>query len=218
MRSDFKDTYKHKGMRRNLINELRAKGITDENVLKAFDNIPRHFFLDLVFTEQAYSNIAFQIGAGQTISHPFTVAFQTQLLEVVKGDKILEIGTGSGFQTSILCDMGAKVFSIERQRELYSKVGYILRHFNFSPRLSYGDGYKGLPSFAPFDSIIVTCGAPYIPNALVEQLKVGGKLVVPIGEGSVQRMQLITKISEEEFDTKDYGDFSFVPMLENKAR
>jgi protein-L-isoaspartate(D-aspartate) O-methyltransferase len=218
MRSDFKDTYKHKGMRRNLINELRAKGITDENVLKAFDNIPRHFFLDLVFTEQAYSNIAFQIGAGQTISHPFTVAFQTQLLEVVKGDKILEIGTGSGFQTSILCDMGAKVFSIERQRELYSKVGYILRHFNFSPRLSYGDGYKGLPSFAPFDSIIVTCGAPYVPTALVEQLKVGGKLVVPIGEGSVQRMQLITKISEEEFDTKDYGDFSFVPMLENKAR
>ena len=218
MRSDFKDTYKHKGMRRNLINELRAKGITDENVLKAFDNIPRHFFLDLVFTEQAYSNIAFQIGAGKTISHPFTVAFQTQLLEVVKGDKILEIGTGSGFQTSILCDMGAKVFSIERQRELYSKVGYILRHFNFSPRLSYGDGYKGLPSFAPFDSIIVTCGAPYVPTALVEQLKVGGKLVVPIGEGSVQRMQLITKISEEEFDTKDYGDFSFVPMLENKAR
>ena len=218
MRSDFKDTYKHKGMRRNLINELRAKGITDENVLKAFDNIPRHFFLDLVFTEQAYSNIAFQIGAGQTISHPFTVAFQTQLLEVVKGDKILEIGTGSGFQTSILCDMGAKVFSIERQRELYSKVGYILRHFNFSPRLSYGDGYKGLPSFAPFDSIIVTCGAPYIPNALVEQLKVGGKLVVPIGEGSVQRMKLITKISEDEFETKDYGDFSFVPMLENKAR
>ena len=218
MISDFKDTYKHKGMRRNLINELRAKGITDENVLKAFDNIPRHFFLDLVFTEQAYSNIAFQIGAGQTISHPFTVAFQTQLLEVVKGDKILEIGTGSGFQTSILCDMGAKVFSIERQRELYSKVGYILRHFNFSPRLSYGDGYKGLPSFAPFDSIIVTCGAPYVPTALVEQLKVGGKLVVPIGEGSVQRMQLITKISEEEFDTKDYGDFSFVPMLENKAR
>lgn len=218
MRSDFKDTYKHKGMRRNLINELRDKGITDENVLKAFDNIPRHFFLDLVFTEQAYSNIAFQIGAGQTISHPFTVAFQTQLLEVVKGDKILEIGTGSGFQTSILCDMGAKVFSIERQRELYSKVGYILRHFNFSPRLSYGDGYKGLPSFAPFDSIIVTCGAPYIPNALVEQLKVGGKLVVPIGEGSVQRMKLITKISEDEFETKDYGDFSFVPMLENKAR
>jgi protein-L-isoaspartate(D-aspartate) O-methyltransferase len=218
MRSDFKDTYKHKGMRRNLINELRDKGITDENVLKAFDNIPRHFFLDLVFTEQAYSNIAFQIGAGQTISHPFTVAFQTQLLEVVKGDKILEIGTGSGFQTSILCDMGAKVFSIERQRELYSKVGYILRYFNFSPRLSYGDGYKGLPSFAPFDSIIVTCGAPYIPNALVEQLKVGGKLVVPIGEGSVQRMKLITKISEDEFETKDFGDFSFVPMLENKAR
>ena len=218
MRSDFKDTYKHKGMRRNLISELREKGITDENVLKAFDNVPRHFFLELAFTEQAYSNVAFQIGAGQTISHPFTVAFQTQLLNIKKGDKVLEIGTGSGFQTSILCDMGAKVFSVERQRELYSNVGHILRHFHFTPRLSYGDGYKGLPSFAPFDGIIVTCGAPFVPDALLEQLKVGGKLVIPIGEGGVQRMKLITKVSEQEFETKDYGDFSFVPMLENKAR
>ena len=218
MRSDFKDTYKHKGMRRNLISELREKGITDENVLKAFDNVPRHFFLELAFTEQAYSNVAFQIGAGQTISHPFTVAFQTQLLNIKKGDKVLEIGTGSGFQTSILCDMGAKVFSVERQRELYSNVGHILRYFHFTPRLSYGDGYKGLPSFAPFDGIIVTCGAPYVPDALLEQLKVGGKLVIPIGEGGIQRMKLITKVSEQEFETKDYGDFSFVPMLENKAR
>lgn len=218
MRSDFKDTYKHKGMRRNLIKELREKGITNESVLAAFDNVPRHFFLDLAFTEQAYSNMAFQIGAGQTISHPFTVAFQTQLLEVKKGDKILEIGTGSGFQTSILCEIGAKVFSIERQRELYSNVGYILKHFHFTPRLSYGDGFKGLPNFAPFDSIIVTCGAPYVPDALLAQLKVGGRLVIPLGEGSVQRMKLITKISETEFDTKEYGDFSFVPMLENKAR
>jgi len=218
MSREFKDSYKHKGMRKLLINELRAKGITDENVLLAFDNVPRHFFLDLVFTEQAYSNMAFQIGAGQTISHPFTVAFQTQLLEIKKGDKVLEIGTGSGFQTSILCEIGAKVFSIERQRELYSNVGFILKHFNFSPRLSYGDGYKGLPNNAPFDSIIVTCGAPFVPDALLEQLKIGGRLVIPLGEGSVQRMKLITKISESDFETKDYGDFSFVPMLENKAR
>ncbi len=221
MNSLYKDTYKHKGMRRQLVNELRERGIKDENVLEAFNEVPRHFFLDLAFTEQAYSNIAFQIGAGQTISHPFTVAFQTELLQVKKGDKILEIGTGSGFQTSILCQLGAKVYSIERQRELYQNISRrdsVIHHLNFNPRLSYGDGYKGSPTFAPFDSIIVTCGAPFVPPALQEQLKVGGRLVIPLGEGSVQRMLLITKISENEFEQKDFGDFSFVPMLENKAR
>ena len=218
MISDFKDSYKHKGMRKNLIDELRLKGIKDEKVLMAFNEVPRHYFLDLAFTEQAYSNMAFQIGAGQTISHPFTVAFQSQLLEVKKGDKILEIGTGSGYQTSILCQLGAKVFSIERQRELFIKAKPLIHHLNFNPRLSYGDGYKGLPLFAPFDSIIVTCGAPFIPPALIEQLKVGGKLVIPLGEGSVQRMILLTKTSETEYETKDFGDFSFVPMLENTAR
>lgn len=221
MNSLFKDTYKHKGMRRQLIGELREKGITDESVLEAFNEVPRHFFLDLAFTEQAYSNMAFQIGAGQTISHPYTVAFQTQLLQVKKGDKVLEIGTGSGFQTSILCQLGAKVYSIERQRELYkitSGAASPLRYLNFNPRLSYGDGYKGLPTFAPFDSIIVTCGAPFIPDALKDQLKVGGRFVIPLGEGSVQRMILLIKVSETEFEQYDYGDFSFVPMLENKAR
>lgn len=218
MQREYKDSYKHKGMRKQLVEELRAKGINDERILEAFNNIPRHFFLDLAFTEQAYSNMPFQIGAGQTISHPYTVAFQTQLLGVKKGDKVLEIGTGSGFQTCILCELGAKVYSIERQRELYMKVKNIIHHFNFNPRLSYGDGYKGLPTFAPFDHILVTCGAPFVPPALINQLKIGGKLVIPLGEGNIQKMIVVTKTSETESETVDYGDFSFVPMLENTAK
>lgn len=218
MHSQYKDTYKHKGMRRQLVDELRSKGIQDERILEAFNAIPRHFFLDLAFTEQAYSNMPFQIGAGQTISHPYTVAFQTQLLGVKKGDKILEIGTGSGFQTCILCELGAKVYSIERQKELYMKVKNIINHFNFNPRLSYGDGYKGLPTFAPFDHILVTCGAPFIPPALVEQLKIGGKLIIPLGEGNIQKMVVLTRISEDSEDVVDFGDFSFVPMLENTSK
>jgi protein-L-isoaspartate(D-aspartate) O-methyltransferase len=174
--------------------------------------------LDLAFLEQAYSNKAFQIGAGQTISHPITVAFQTQLLEVKKGDKILEIGTGSGFQTCILCELGAKVFSIERQKELYLKAKKIIQDFNFSPRLSFGDGYKGLPTFAPFDKIIVTCGAPDVPQALIDQLKIGGKMVIPVGEGSEQTMKLITKIAENELLTEELGTFKFVPMLEQVVK
>ena len=218
MHTHYKDTYKHKGMRRQLVDELRSKGIQDERILEAFNAIPRHFFLDLAFTEQAYSNMPFQIGAGQTISHPYTVAFQTQLLGVKKGDKILEIGTGSGFQTCILCELGAKVYSIERQKELYMKVKNIIHHFNFNPRLSYGDGYKGLPTFAPFDHILVTCGAPFIPPALVEQLKIGGKLIIPLGEGNIQKMVVLTRTSEDSEDIVDYGDFSFVPMLENTSK
>lgn len=218
MQSIYKDSYKHKGMRRQLIDELRLKGIKDERILDAFNAIPRHYFLDLAFTEQAYSNMPFQIGAGQTISHPYTVAFQTQLLEIKKGDKILEIGTGSGFQTCILCELGAKVFSIERQKELFMKVKNIIHHFNFNPRLTFGDGYNGMPSFAPYDGILVTCGAPFIPPALVEQLKIGGKLVIPLGEGNLQKMVVLTRTSEDSEDVKDYGDFSFVPMLENKVK
>ncbi len=213
----MQDGYKHKGLRKKLIQELREKGIQDEKILAAFDAVPRHFFLDLAFTEQAYTNMAFQIGAGQTISHPYTVAFQTDLLQVRKGDKILEIGTGSGFQTCILCALGAKVFSIERQKELFLKAKSIIHHFNFNPKLVFGDGYKGLPNFAPFDKVIITCGAPEIPEALLNQLKIGGVMVIPIGEGEKQLMKRITKVAEHEFTTEEFGVFSFVPMLENKT-
>jgi protein-L-isoaspartate(D-aspartate) O-methyltransferase len=211
----MQDSFKHKGLRKLLIEELRQKGISNEKVLDAFFEVPRHYFLDLAFEKQAYSNMAFQIGAGQTISHPYTVAFQTELLQLTKGEKVLEIGTGSGFQTSILCAMGMKVFSIERQKELYLKAKPIIHHMHYNPKLFYGDGYKGRPLDAPFDKILVTCGAPYIPDALLQQLKVGGLLVIPIGEGEKQLMQRITKISETEYKNEEFGVFSFVPMLEN---
>lgn len=211
------DSYKHKGMRRQLVDELRSKGIKDERVLEAINTIPRHFFLDKVFIEQAYSNMAFQIGAGQTISHPYTVAFQTQLLQIQKGDRILEIGTGSGFQTAILCQLGAKVFSIERQKELFLKAQPIFDHFRFVPKLKFGDGYKGWPAFAPFNSIIVTCGAPFVPEELVNQLAENGRLVIPIGEGKNQEMLLIKKNGSEIIQEK-LGVFSFVPMLKDTAK
>lgn len=205
-------------MRKQLIEQLRAKGISDERILTAFEVIPRHFFLDLVFEQQAYSNVAFQIGAGQTISHPYTVAFQTSLLELKKGDKVLEIGTGSGFQTCILCALGAKVFSIERQKELYIKSKKIIDHFGFTPKLFFGDGYEGKETFAPFDKILVTCGAPFIPEKLLQQLKVGGIMVIPVGEGETQEMFRIVKHSETEYKQSLYGDFSFVPMLEKTVK
>lgn len=214
----MQDTYKHKGMRKQLIDQLRQKGITDERVLTSFDAIPRHFFLDLVFEQQAYSNVAFQIGAGQTISHPYTVAFQTSILELKKGEKILEIGTGSGFQTCILCSMGMKVFSIERQKELHIKAKKIIDHFRFTPKLFFGDGYEGKETFAPFDKILVTCGAPFIPEKLVQQLKVGGMMVIPVGDLDSQEMHRITKISDTEYKEEVFGNFSFVPMLDKTVR
>ncbi|MNU54894.1 Protein-L-isoaspartate O-methyltransferase [compost metagenome] len=205
-------------MRKQLIEQLRQKGITDERVLTAFDAIPRHFFLDLVFEQQAYSNVAFQIGAGQTISHPYTVAFQTSILELKKGEKVLEIGTGSGFQTCILCSMGMKVFSIERQKELHIKAKNIIDHFRFTPKLFFGDGYEGKETFAPFDKILVTCGAPFVPEKLVQQLKVGGMMVIPVGDLDSQEMHRITKISDSEYKEEVFGNFSFVPMLEKTVR
>jgi len=214
----MQDSFKYKGMRRKLINELREKGITDETILSAFDVIPRHYFLDNAFAEQAYSNMAFQIGSGQTISHPYTVAFQTQLLDIKKGEKILEIGSGSGFQTCVLCEMGAKVFSIERHKSLHLKAKQIVHFLNYSARLSFGDGYKGLPSYAPFDKVIITCGAPNIPQDLVDQLKIGGIMIIPIGEGKEQQMLRITKVSETEILQEEFGVFSFVPMLESKVK
>ncbi|MDR0802561.1 protein-L-isoaspartate(D-aspartate) O-methyltransferase [Fluviicola sp.] len=214
----MQDTYKHKGMRKQLIDQLRQKGISDERVLEAFDAIPRHFFLDLAFEQQAYSNVAFQIGSGQTISHPYTVAFQTSILELKKGEKVLEIGTGSGFQTCILCSLGMKVFSIERQKELHIKAKKLIDHFRFTPKLFFGDGYEGKETYAPFDKILVTCGAPFIPQKLLQQLKVGGMMVIPVGDLDSQEMHRITKISDAEYKEEVFGNFSFVPMLEKTVR
>ncbi len=210
----MQDSPKHQGMRIQLINDLRKQGITNENVLTAFNEIPRHFFLDVIFDNQAYSNMAFQIGSGQTISHPFTVAFQSELLEISKGEKVLEIGSGSGFQTCILCKLGAKVFSIERHKDLHTKAKRMINHFGFTAKLFFGDGYEGKPVFGPFDKIIVTCGAPMIPPKLLDQLKVGGIMVIPVGEGKDQQMLRLIKTAENEFSQKNYGNFSFVPMLE----
>ncbi|MBF0695516.1 MAG: protein-L-isoaspartate(D-aspartate) O-methyltransferase [Flavobacterium sp.] len=210
------DTAKHQGLRNQLAATLAAKGITDNNVLEAIKKIPRHLFMESGFADFAYQDKPFPIGAGQTISQPYTVAFQTQLLEVKKDDKILEIGTGSGYQTAVLYHMGAKVYSIERQNELFKKTSVFLPKLHIRPKhLSFGDGYKGLPNHAPFDSIIVTAGAPGIPQALMAQLKIGGRLVIPVGT-DVQIMTLLIRKSELQFEKHEFGEFRFVPLLENK--
>ncbi|MBN4077654.1 protein-L-isoaspartate(D-aspartate) O-methyltransferase [bacterium AH-315-C20] len=212
------DSYKHKGLRKKLVSEIREGGVRDKAVLRAMEDIPRHFFLDGVFIEQAYSNTAFRIGAGQTISQPYTVAFQTEMLQLKKGEKVLEIGTGSGFQTCILCELGAKVYSIERQRELHLKSSQIIRKLGYSPKLKYGDGYAGWPSFQPFDKILVTCGAPGVPDDLLEQLAPNGRMVIPVGAGSKQEMLLITKSADGEVTKQERGLFRFVPMLKKKEK
>ena len=213
----LKDSYKHKGKRKILIAKLKEMGINDEAILEAFDAVPRHYFLDLVFDAQAYQNMAFQIGSGQTISHPFTVAFQTQLLELKKGMKVLEIGTGSGFQTCILCKLGTKVFSIERHKELHKKAKTIIDYFKFSARLFFGDGYKGNKTYGPYDRILVTCGAPEVPAELLAQLKPGGIMVIPVGDGKEQKMIKLKKDSEGKVSEEEFGTFKFVPMLERKV-
>jgi protein-L-isoaspartate(D-aspartate) O-methyltransferase len=215
----LEDTYLHKGMRAQLVEKLRQKGIKDEKVLAAINAVPRHFFLDTAFERIAYEDRAFQILAKQTISHPYTVAFQTELLEIKKFDKVLEIGTGSAYQSCVLAEMGAQVFSIERQRELYDFVNT----FSFIKKYAtikrfYGDGYIGLASYAPFDKIIVTAGAPYIPEKLVEQLKPGGIFVIPVGDDSGQKMMKITKQIDHKIQTEELGNFEFVPMLEGKNK
>jgi protein-L-isoaspartate(D-aspartate) O-methyltransferase len=212
------DTYKHKGLRSQLVKTIQQKGIIDPNVLNAIEQVPRHFFFDSSFLSFAYDDKAFPIAAGQTISQPYTVAFQTQLLEIKKGDKVLEVGTGSGYQACILAQMGAKVFSIERQRVLFDKAVKFIPSIGYLVKLFYGDGYKGLPTFAPFDKIIVTAGAPRIPQPLIDQLKAGGILVIPLGAGDVQVMTTITKINDTEIIKQEHGDFRFVPLLENKAK
>ena len=210
------DSFKHKGLRNQLVETIKSKGISDLNVLNAIGNVPRHLFMDSSFIDHAYQDKAFPISADQTISQPFTVAFQTELLEIKKGDKVLEVGTGSGYQAAVLCELGANVYSIERQGELYKKVINFLPTINYYPKkIIYGDGYKGLEEEAPFDSIIVTAGAPFVPEALLNQLKIGGRLVIPVGE-EVQIMMLYTKISKEKFDIKEFGQFQFVPLLKEK--
>ena len=212
----MRDTSKHQGLRNQLVTILQQKGIGNKNVLEAIKKIPRHLFLNSSFEDFAYQDKAFPIDAGQTISQPYTVAFQTELLEVKKGDKILEIGTGSGYQTAVLFTLGAVVYSVERQNELFKKTSLLLRKLGIRAKhLSFGDGYKGLPNHAPFDGIIVTAGAPEIPKALMSQLKIGGKLVIPVGD-KVQIMTLIIRKNEAQFEKHEFGDFRFVPLLENK--
>lgn len=211
------DTYRHKGLRKQLIDILKEKGITQENVLNAINNIPRHFFLDPAFDNIAYEDRAFPIGEGQTISQPYTVAYQTQLLNVKKFDKVLEIGTGSVYQASVLAELGATVYTIERQKNLYVKNNkFIFKNKYLNIKFFYGDGFEGLPQFAPFDKIIITAAAPFIPTKLIEQLKIGGQMVIPVDEGEVQRMLRLTKQKDGTLLEEEFEKFSFVPMLKGK--
>lgn len=212
----LKDTFRHQGKRKQLVETIKAKGIQDKKVLAAIGKIPRHWFMDSSFEDHAYQDKAFPIGAGQTISQPYTVAFQSELLQVKKEEKILEIGTGSGYQTAVLCELGAKVYGIERQNELFKKTKLFLDKIGYRPkRLTFGDGYKGMPNYAPFDKIIVTAGAPFIPKALLNQLIIGGRMVIPVGDDP-QIMTLLIRKSAKEFEKKEFGEFRFVPLLKNK--
>ncbi|NOR28179.1 MAG: protein-L-isoaspartate(D-aspartate) O-methyltransferase [Lutibacter sp.] len=212
----MKDTHKHQGLRNQLVKTLEEKGITDKNVLNAIANIPRHLFMDSGFVDFAYQDKAFPIAADQTISQPYTVAFQTELLEVKANDTILEIGTGSGYQTAVLIEMGAKVYTIERQKELFKKTSLFLPKIGYKPKkMIFGDGYKGLAENAPFDGIIVTAGAPFVPKPLLSQLKIGGRLVIPIGD-DIQTMTLFIRTSEKDFEKHELGKFRFVPMLKKR--
>jgi len=210
------DSFRHQGLRKQLVEHLASKGISNLEVLNAINKIPRHLFMDNAFVNFSYQDKAFPIGAGQTISQPYTVAFQSQLLEIKPYDKILEVGTGSGYQAAVLSLLDAEVFTIERQRELFLKTKKFLPTLGYNCMFVYGDGYNGMPNFAPFDKIIITCGAPFIPKDLVAQLKVGGRMVAPIGDGDIQIMHLIEKISETETKVTTHGEFSFVPMLNDK--
>jgi protein-L-isoaspartate(D-aspartate) O-methyltransferase len=213
----IEDTYRHKGMRKKLADVVRSKGITDERVLHAIERVPRHFFLDSAFDEVAYEDKAFPIAEKQTISQPYTVAYQTQLLEIKPFDKVLEIGTGSSYQASILADMGAQVYTIERQKKLFDSnknFAFIRKYPNI--KFFYGDGYEGLPTFAPFDKVLITAAAPEIPQKLVQQMKPGGMMVIPVGTGDVQTMKRLTKMADGSLKEEVYDRFSFVPMLTGK--
>jgi protein-L-isoaspartate(D-aspartate) O-methyltransferase len=215
---NYEDSYRHKGLRKKLLDSLRDKGITDENVLAAMMNIPRHFFLDTALEHIAYQDRAFPIGEGQTISQPYTVAYQSQLLEIIPYQKILEIGTGSAYQAMVLAEMGASVFTIERQRNLFEATKkFVLRSRYPNIKFFYGDGFEGLPTFAPFDKIIITAAAPFIPPKLIDQLKNGGKMVIPLEDNGRQKMMRITKNEDGSIDEETFSDFSFVPMLKGRS-
>jgi protein-L-isoaspartate(D-aspartate) O-methyltransferase len=211
------DTYRHKGLRKILVEKLRSKGIDDEKVLEAMMKIPRHFFMDTGFVKYAYKDQAFPIGCGQTISQPYTVACQTCLLEVKRHDKILEVGTGSGYQTAVLLELGAKVYTIERQRELFIKTQSFLQSIGYQAHFFYGDGYEGQVAYGPFDKILVTAGAAVIPEKLKAQLKISGIMVIPVGDSRSQVMTKITRKSQDEYETTEHGRFVFVPLLKGKS-
>jgi len=211
--AQIEDTFMHQGMRRKLVDEIRQKGITDERVLEAIASIPRHLFMDSTFVQFAYVDKAFPIAVGQTISQPYTVAFQTQSLLIKKFDRVLEVGTGSGYQAAVLCRMGASVYTIERQKTLYEFASNLLPALGYRPHFFYGDGYLGLPTYGPFDKIIVTAGAALVPEPLKQQLKIGGILVIPVGNNKLQIMKIITRISATEYTEEDKGGFVFVPLL-----
>lgn len=212
------DSFRHKGLRKKLVEKIRSRKGISEKVLSAIGAVPRHFFMDSTFLDFAYQDNAFPIAAGQTISQPYTVAFQTELLDIEKGDKILEIGTGSGYQACVLIEMGAKVFSIERQKVLFIKVKEFLPSINYNPKLFYGDGYKGLTAYAPFDKVLITAGAASIPQTLIDQVKIGGILVAPVGQRDIQIMTRIVKTSETDYEKSEHGTFRFVPLLKDKAK
>jgi len=213
----IEDTFRHKGLRKKLVEEVRRKGIRDEKVLDALTKVARHLFMETGFINFAYKDQAFPIGAGQTISQPYTVAFQTELLEVEEHDKILEIGTGSGYQAAILLELGARVYTIERQKKLYLKTRELLTDLGYKPHFFYGDGFEGLPAYSPFDKILITAATPEIPEKLLQQLKIGGRIVLPLGNSFSQVMTRVIKEGEDKIKKSSHGFFVFVPLLKGTA-
>lgn len=213
----FIDNYREQGARKQLVRHLEKRGIEDQQVLRAIGKVPRHYFFDETFWNQAYRDIAFPIGDGQTISQPYTVAYQSQLLHIRKGDKVLEIGTGSGYQTCILLELGAKVYTIERQENLFNRTIQVLPYMGYKPNFFLGDGSKGIPEHAPYDKIIVTAGAPFVPEKMLKQLRLGGLLVIPVGDEKFQKMVTILRVGENDFERIELDTFRFVPLVGDQA-